>query len=281
MTADFKHSFKTAERAELPLVVYNVGFQKCPPGYGWGPGVRDHYLLHYVVSGAGSYETEGRTFVLRAGDAFLARPDAPIYYRADGADPWEYYWVGFAGPGAGLLLAQTAFTRQTPVLRPEPGERLRQGLLDIYKARGSDYPSAVRMAGYLQAALGLLMERSPGRDGGNLAAYARQGAAFLQQNYSRPVGVEEAARQAGVSRSCLYRAFQAEFGCPPSVYLTRYRVQRAAQLLRHSALPVGMVATSVGFEDAFYFSRVFRREMGKSPSEYRAGEETKGPPPVL
>lgn len=271
MAADFKYSFKAAERAELSMAVYNAGFQKCPPNYGWGPGVRDHYLLHYIVSGGGTYETEGRIFVLRAGDAFLARPDVLIYYRADGEDPWEYYWVGFSGPGAALLLAQTPFSRSRPVLRPENGTRLRQALLDIYKARGGDYPSAVRMAGYLQAALGLLMESGPKRGGEILASYARQGAAFMQQNYSRPIGVEETARETKVSRSCLYRAFQAEFGCSPSAYLTRYRMERAAQLLRHSALPVGAVATSVGIEDAFYFSRVFRREMGVSPTEYREG----------
>lgn len=269
---DFKHSFKAADRAELSLIVYNTGFQKCPADYGWGPGVRDHYLLHYVVSGCGTYETEGRTFVLGPGEAFLAWPDVPIYYRADGEEPWEYYWVGFSGPSAPLLLAQTAFSRERPVLRPIYGERLRQGLLDIYKARGADYPSAVRMAGYLQAALGLLMEQTPKRGGEALSLYAQQGAAFLQRNYSRDIGVEEAARQAGVSRSYLYRAFQTEFGCSPSTYLTRYRLQRAAQLLRHSALPVGAVAASVGFQDPFYFSRAFRREMGVTPTAYREAE---------
>lgn len=269
MTRDFKYSFKAPERTELSLVVFNAGFQKCAPGYGWGPGVRDHYLLHYIVSGRGSYETEGRTFVPGPGDAFLARPDTPIYYRADREDPWEYYWVGFSGPSAPLLLAQTPFTRRQPVLHPAAGERLRQALLDIYKARGVDYPSAVRMAGYLQAALGLLMESSPKRGEEALSGYARQGADFLQRNYSRAISVEEAARQAGVSRSYLYRAFQAEFGCSPAEYLTRYRIQRARQLLHHSPLPIGAVAVSVGFEDPFYFSRVFKREVGVSPTEYR------------
>lgn len=269
MGKDFKHSFKAEGRTELSLAVYNTGFQRCPPDHGWGPGVRDHYLLHYVVSGQGSYETEGRTFVLHAGDAFLAWPDTLIYYRADTAEPWEYYWVGFSGPAAPLLLAQTPFTRRQSVLRPDAGEALRQGLLDIYKARGADYPSAVRMAGYLQAALGLLMEDLPDRGEVNLAVYARRGMQFIQQNYSHAIGVEEAARYAGVSRSCLYRAFRAEFGCAPSTYLTSYRIQRACQLLRHSALPVGTVALSVGFEDPYYFSRAFRREMGQSPSKYR------------
>ena len=273
MEQDFKYSFKVPERAELSLTVYNVGFQKCAPEYGWGPGVRDHYLLHYIVSVHGSYEAEGSTFVLGPGDAFLARPDIPIYYRADREQPWEYYWVGFSGPSAPLMLAQTPFTRRQPVLRPAAGEQLRQSLLDIYKARGTDYPSAVRMAGYLQAALGLLMESAPPRGDEALAAYARRGADFIHQNYSRAIGVEEAARQSGVSRSCLYRAFQAEFGCSPSVYLTRYRIQRACQLLRHSQLPIGTVAASVGFEDPFYFSRAFRRETGHSPSAYRIAEK--------
>ena len=54
MEQDFKYSFKVPEHVELSLTVYNVGFQKCAPEYGWGPGVRDHYLLHYIVSGRGS-----------------------------------------------------------------------------------------------------------------------------------------------------------------------------------------------------------------------------------
>lgn len=274
MARDFKHSFKAGERAELPLVVYNVGFQKCPPGYGWGPGVRDHFLIHYVVSGRGSYGCGSRTFVLQAGQVFLVRPEETVWYRADEAEPWEYYWVGFSGPAAALLVAQTGFTRAEPVLHPVAGERLRQALLDIYKARGTDYPSAVRMAGYLQAALGLLMEHGLGETQKSLAQYARQGADYMQQNYSRPLGVEETARQTGVSRSCLYRAFQMEFGCSPSVYLTRYRIQRACQLLRHSDLPVGAVAASVGFEDRLYFSRAFRRETGLSPTEYREQKQT-------
>lgn len=269
MSENFKYSFKTDQRETLSLLVYSAGFQKCPPDYGWGPGVRDHYLLHYVVSGKGSYEVNNRTFVLGAGSAFLASPDTPIYYRADSEDPWEYYWVGFSGPAAPLFLAQTSFTKAQPVLQPVAGEQLRQSLLDIYKARGTDYPSAVRMAGYLQAALSLLMEDQPRRSGDSLATYAQQGAAFIHQNYSRSIGVEEIARQTGVSRSCLFRAFQWEFDCSPSAYLIHYRIQRACQLLRHSTLSISAVAASVGFQDPLYFSRAFRREVGCSPKEYR------------
>ena len=268
MAQDFKYSFKTPGHSELSLTVYNVGFQKCPPGYGWGPGVRDHYLLHYILSGRGTYRAGGAEHRPGPGDLFLIVPDEPAEYQADGADPWEYYWVGFAGPAAPLLLAQTPFAGRPGTYAPAAGDAMRQALLDIYKARGSSYPHAVRMAGYLQAALGLLME-GEGAGEGSLVSPAARGADFFRRNYSQPIGVEDAARHAGVSRSSLYRAFEMDFGCSPSEYLTRCRLSRARQLLSHSALSVSQVAASVGFDDPLYFSRVFKRETGLSPSAFR------------
>ena len=160
MAGDFKYSYKIEQREELSLVVYNVGFQKCTPGYSWGPGVRDHYLLHYILSGKGTYKTGDKIYTLEAGQLFLAPPETTIYYRADEEDPWEYYWVGFSGPAAKILLAQMPFSRKKPIWRPAEGELFRQRLLDIYNNRGSDYPAALRMAGYLQVALSTLLESS-------------------------------------------------------------------------------------------------------------------------
>lgn len=59
MAVYFKNSYKS-DGAALPLSVKNVGFQQCTPGYRWGAGVRDHYLIHYVVSGRGTFTAAGR-----------------------------------------------------------------------------------------------------------------------------------------------------------------------------------------------------------------------------
>lgn len=84
-------------------------------GYSWGPGVRDHYLIHYVISGSGVYETNGVRHELRAGDLFLSQPDMRIFYQASEDDPWEYCWVGFHGTDAEQLIERIDL--DVPVLR--------------------------------------------------------------------------------------------------------------------------------------------------------------------
>ena len=93
MEDTFKQSYKMPPSEMTALSVYNVGHQRCTPRYQWGPGVRNHYLIHYVVSGCGVYETRGQRYSLQAGEAFLALPDTEITYYADENDPWEYVWV--------------------------------------------------------------------------------------------------------------------------------------------------------------------------------------------
>ena len=66
----FKNNFKSKEKELMSLSVYNVGFQKCESLHQWGPGMRDHYLIHYVLSGKGYYQTEGSVFPLYPGDVF-------------------------------------------------------------------------------------------------------------------------------------------------------------------------------------------------------------------
>ena len=94
---DVKHSFKNTLKENLALAVYNTGYQKCAPGYTWGPALRDHYLLHYIESGEGWYTGGGKTYHLTKGDLFAVFPSQVVCYVADHLDPWEYYWVGFNG----------------------------------------------------------------------------------------------------------------------------------------------------------------------------------------
>lgn len=110
------------------------------------------------------FQPGGETFLLAAGESFLISPGEQVFYAADRDDPWEYYWAGFAGEGAAQLLAHSEFSGGCPVLRhPVPG--LRQGLLEVYKARGGDFASLGADERMPQAALGLLIDGGDARAG--------------------------------------------------------------------------------------------------------------------
>ena len=153
----FKHSYKSSA-AGLPLVVKNVGFQQCTPGYHWGAGMRDHYLLHYVVSGKGTYTLNGSSYPVRAGQVFLVWPNTLVRYCADESDPWEYYWLGFTGPDAAALAAQSGIRPEAPVRSVGFGRSIQQYITAIYDARGQSVWSRTQMLGYAYLLLGKLVE---------------------------------------------------------------------------------------------------------------------------
>lgn len=271
MIHNYKNSYKVTEKELVSLSVYNVGFQKCDALYQWGPGIRDHYLIHYVISGEGNYTVMGKTFHLHSGDTFLVYPNTEVTYFADKENPWEYCWVGFTGSDASNILNATDFTREHPVIfKTSMGEEIKQQFLQIYEARGNEFKHAVEMTGHLYTALALFMHsatQEPAHTSVN--QYVQKGIEFISANYSYPIRIEDIASYVGLSRSHLFRSFTQVLGQSPKEYLTDFRMKQACYLLEHSELSVAAIAISVGFENNLYFSKAFHKQKGVSPKEYR------------
>ena len=270
MTNDeFRHSFKVSFHNSLGLAVYSCGVQKCRACHSWGPAVRDHYLIHIVVSGRGVFRCGGRQYPLAAEDGFLVVPSQIVSYAADRDDPWEYSWVGFNGADAKRLMEQTGLLGREPVFH-SAGAALRDKMMDICNASGSSPSDEARMEGKLLLFLAELMDRfgRPAAPFGNGYEYVQKAIRFIDYNYSGDIDVSRVAASAGISRSHLYRLFMQHISIPPNEYLMRYRINKAVSLLETGRLTVGEVAYSTGFSDQLYFSRVFKKYMGIPPSRY-------------
>ncbi len=88
----------------------------------WGPGVRDIYALHFIVSGKGTLETRNQRYPLTAGDSFMIFPQTEIYYYPDPEDPWEYVWIEFKGDEAERLVAMTELEPDKPAVAACPAD---------------------------------------------------------------------------------------------------------------------------------------------------------------
>lgn len=280
MADTYKHSYKAGENLLNSLSVYNVGYQKCGPCYQWGPGIRDHYCIHHILSGGGVY-TMGKTTVhLTAGDTFILFPGVELRYQADSKEPWEYCWAGFMGADAASIIRNTGFSKEMPYILKGtvPTEKIRKGLEEIYGAAGNTYESAVAMTGKLYSLLAVFMHYSsrsePEKD--SHIIYVEKAVGYIETNYSYPINVEDIASYVGISRSHLFRSFQNYLRKSPKDFLTEYRIKQACHLLMETDLSVAAIAYSVGFENNLYFSKAFRKQKGVSPTEYRKSKKSGG-----
>jgi AraC-like DNA-binding protein len=114
----------------------------------------------------------------------------------------------------------------------------------------------------------------------DLLPHLRQAHDHIDRHYASPIGLDELARVAGVSKYHFARSFEAAYGLTPIRYLTRRRVERAQDLLRHANLTVTEICFLVGFSSLGSFSSLFNRLVGESPTAYRDRWAARGGPHV-
>ena len=96
---------------------------------------------------------------------------------------------------------------------------------------------------------------------------------YIQDNYREKISVREISEKFYFSLPTLFRRFSREFDCSPVEYINRTRMSNAAHLLKHTNMLLKEVASAVGIDDQYYFSKLFKKQFGVSPREYRRSEE--------
>ena len=112
-------------------------------------------------------------------------------------------------------------------------------------------------------------------------AHLRDAKDLMDRSYAEPLDLDAIASAAGYSRFHFVRAFRGAYGRTPRDYLSARRIERARDLLRTANLTVTEVCFLVGFSSLGSFSALFKREVGVTPSEYRAREVRRGGPPPI
>lgn len=92
---------------------------------------------------------------------------------------------------------------------------------------------------------------------------------YIEQNYQQKINVTKIAELYTLERRRLAYLFERHTGLSPNTYITEYRISKAKELLERAELSIAEVAERVGYDDCFYFSRVFKKQTGFAPSTYR------------
>lgn len=256
------------ESSSISDISYISGGYKPVNHHRWGPGVRDVYALHYIISGRGTLETGGQAFPLEAGESFIIIPHKEVYYYPDSKDPWEYVWVEFNGADASSVLELTRLTAEQPVTPPAPQSL--QPLFHLAWNPGATPFERLRSDARLQLLLSYYMEFFPREPQSAPKDYVWQAKKYIEHNFwNSALTVTEIVQAVSLERSYLFRVFKEATGQSVSGYIASIRIRRACELLQASGLPVQSVAYSVGFNDPLYFSKAFKKATSHTPSAYR------------
>lgn len=237
-----------------------------------GPGARAvperhaRHSLAVVRSGNFTYRRAGRPVLLERGSVLLGDPGS------------EYVCTHEHGGHDVCTVFEYAPEELADVGRPEgfqratlpPDARLDAALRGAGRGAGWHEAALIALARALTA-----LERAPRADGALGRRVDRDrvhdAASFLIEHAAEPIGLEDAARVAGLSAFHFLRVFRRELGVTPHRFLVLERLRRAQDLLRGTSLSVTEVALSVGFGDLSHFQHTFREHVGLTPGRYRRG----------
>jgi len=270
-------SYVNPEKGRGEITVLFSGEGRPMELHNTGPGVHDYYLMHTVITGNGEFTLNGKRYICGAGDTFLIFPGALFQYVAAEKDPWEYVWVAFQGHRCEPLLQQLGLTPERPVVRESATDKtlslygeLRRALREAERPPLADLESAGLLRLLLHEMALANLEHLPAPPSAGTAArrQVEQAMRWLELQYAQPISIEQLSKSLGYHRTHLSKMFKEAIGLSPMQFLMQIRLERAKSLLG-SQWSVEQVASSVGFSDALYFSKQFRKRFGMSPTEYR------------
>lgn len=231
------------------------------------------FLFQYTLDGYGIYETAGVKHKMTKGKAFFITfpEDSSYYFSADDdpANSWTFFYIHFSGPAAAPFFDRIR-ELSGPILQLEPDSQpinLFFDLYDILRSKSSlvRYMTNEWLYRFL-ISLVRYTETPPNRQASPYVAAAMN---WMNQHYSEQINLEDMGKEIGISYSHLCRQFSKEQGITPMEYLTHIRLERGMQMLLSTDQTIEQIAAECGFSCANYFSKVYKKILNVTPSEYR------------
>jgi AraC-like DNA-binding protein/quercetin dioxygenase-like cupin family protein len=277
--ASYFHTPGEADRRLFHAVV-RAGHIRAAPDYRVDRRSYPGHDLLFCLAGSGTLRSGNRSFAVSAGQLGWIDCKRPHAHWPDPADPWELLWMRVDSPQMNRL-ADALNIESDPVFtlrRFTDAASIYDQVFMLLRDRSLTLDAALHAA--VSALIALLFEARQGappltrRQSRDAPIAPELGAvlARMRVDYRRAWSVKDLAELAGVSVPHFFRCFARVTGSSPIDWLRRERINHAKRQLTETRDRIRDIAERVGYNDAFYFSRDFRKLVGMSPRQYRDRE---------
>lgn len=267
------------------LVCTDVGMAEVMPGSPYPPSAAGHpsvyrsvatgrvvneYQLVYVTRGRGVFRSGDTDYAVAEGSVLAVFPGVRHSYRPDPETGWNEYWVGFKGAYADALRTTGFHVPERPFFSVGAHPSIISVFSEIFTVVETQEPYyQFRAAALVMLLLSEVLGRERKAEQSGESAQLVERAKFLmQENVDGAMSVEAIGERLGIGMERFYEAFKAYTGMTPYQYFIQLKINKAKDLLDAEEVSVKEVAFTLGFDDPYYFSRLFKKKTGVAPSDW-------------
>jgi len=224
------------------------------------------YTLHFVVCGEANYIHNNKEHKLSANSMLIVSPNNFCELTIT-KPPYINYWLNLTGIEVSHLFSNMN-------INDEPIIQIKENLANVFEqihiVHGPQPYQQLQMLSFVYKILSSVMRDCNKPKKLNYKEYyAKSFTNYIESNYNNEnTQIADIAKYIGISACQLYRIITDEYGISPVKYLTEYRINMSKIYLKND-LKISQISKLCGFSDPLYFSRVFYKSCGMSPSEYK------------
>jgi AraC-like DNA-binding protein len=264
-----KMEFFLHNKLSRALTIYYGGTEVCTSSHSFGPAIRPHYLLHYILNGKGSYYADNKWYKLKKGEGFLICPGDSTYYKADKEEPWEYCWISFDGYEASTILKNCGLSKDNLIFKDNSNGVFKENLLSLINNYEANSNNEFALLGQLYLCFASIYDQVNSKEKNNYESYADKALDYIYNNFSYDIKISDIARYVGIDRTYLYKIFIQEHKVSPQQYLISFRLNTAVNLLETTKMNITEISYSCGFKDTPTFYKHFKKQFNITPVQYR------------
>ncbi|MAX82318.1 MAG: AraC family transcriptional regulator [Crocinitomicaceae bacterium] len=246
-----------------------------PNGYyfEWKQGrFLNEFQLNYITEGHGIMQTRAGEFPIKPGSLIIMRPGILHRYKPNSKTGWTENYIGFNGNLAPHFVQQVFEDPDIPVIKI--GHHVEvldsfQKIIDLVKEQKPAYHQVA--SGLIIKALGYISTYIKTQNIGNedVDKLIHLAKAYMWENVTREIDLHTFSKDQRVSYSYFRKTFKMYTGIAPHQFFLELKMMRAKELIVSSDMSIKEITYQLGFDSIYYFSRLFKKKMGLSPTDLR------------
>lgn len=227
---------------------------------------RNDYYLLYMAEGSMTLEITGKKMSISAGQLIIIKPDILYSYYADTGENVQYLWIHFSGKNAEETVLNFDLSFNTVM-----NVGIHQRLFDSWKRM---FFELLKKDKYFNISSCCILKEifitfSRYLNDRESKQHFWKSRFYIHEHFDSDISIRELAELENLGETRFRSEFKQSVGMTPKEYIIKLRIETACKLLTDSNASVSGAATLVGYQDAYYFSRIFKKKTGVSPKQYK------------